>query len=359
MALADMVQQVLNFLIVLVTIIFILTLVSAVIITDTGEQVQELFTQMCTQQDGSGMIHDLSYDNRATLLQFMLPQSMSGRVNMRMTYPRNTFAILDSLFDESSCNIKSAANSLIGLYLERTNYRFLETCIDKQCFCAGRTRMNYLTYENLEYTACFPRMYIFAKGTFNDKVNSITCSDDLQVFRDATMQTLEVLKQNIDWCEGEDPNCNPNFNVFEAQKIFDCYNFLLDLSSIGGTGAKYTFEYRGVTGLYSLTLNNPTGTLQASSGEELESALSEYYDLTKAGIISEIMFCTEIPNEGNCYCPYSGNYMVSKNSLQGSGLLLGLAGSKGGSIHDLKIGSFLVTATPSTSSCTLNTRTIS
>lgn len=355
MALADMAMQVVNFLIIFVTIIFILTIIGAVIDVDSGAGFSQIFEDACSEESGSGMLQDLSYDERSSLIQFMLPISLSGTNDMSMTYPRNTFSILNAYFNDKDCDLQEAADSMAGLYLERKNYKFFETCVDKQCFCAAKTNMDYLTFEDLEYTACFPRLYTFAKGTFNNIISAMSCSNDQAIFKNAVKETLRVLKEGID-CE---ENCDANFNKVEAASIFDCYNMFLDLTDIGGTIQEYDYEYKGVSGLYTLTLDNPSGTLADASGTELESAITEYYSLTRAGLFSEVLFCTEIPNEGNCYCPYSGNYMISKDSLKGSGLLLGVAGSKTEDVSELDIGSILITISQDANSCTFDTRTIS
>jgi hypothetical protein len=356
MAIADIFQQAFNFLIVFITIIFIIALVSPFLLGSERLALPDIFNDACAQEGGVGMLLDLNYDSRSTLFQFMTSQ----RVNMRMTYPRNTFDILSALFDQTECNLEPEVNKYAGLYLERKNARFLETCVKTPCFCTARTAMDYLTFENLELTACFPRLYAFARTTFDTKFNELTCTSDEQVFEDAVMATLMVLKEKVD-CNEEEEECDPLFDLkrkIEARAIIDCYNMFLDLTSIGGSAPVYDYDYIGIKGLFTLTLDNPSNTIITLSGEEMEAAISQYYELTKAGFLSDVQFCTEIPNSDNCYCPFGGNFMISKSGLSGTGILLGIAGSKSSvGANPLSIGSLLIQVQQTPDSCMLDTQT--
>ena len=338
MPIADLLQQVVNFFPVVIIIVVIIALISP-FISSTSLNIESSFNDICKDGD-VGILYDLNYDSQTSLAQFMLSQSFLSTedIDMKLVYPRNTFDIISSLFDNTNCNMEDKINLYSNQYFERKNSNFLEQCVNNACLCVVKTRADYMAYDHLQLTACFPRLYSYkpAHDYFNNNFPA-TCVSDLASFTTAIQTTLDYL--------------NADDNSAESQAIIDCYYLFSDLGYSEDKTSKYTYTYSGSPGKYLLLINNKNGDLLSQGAEVMEDALNDYYSLTKAGLFTEVSTCYSIPVEDKCYCPYISNFMTSGNQ----GLFLGIAGSKYliGE-KSLDVDSFIMQLDNTGSSCQMN-----
>jgi hypothetical protein len=248
MAISDLIIQVIKFLPVLATLIALLAIFSS-FMAPTGIEISSSVNDLCSSENGLTVLTDINYDERTSMIQFI----SSSETDMSLTYPRNTYLILDSIFDDEQGNLGEAVNTMQGLFNNRLNSRFLETCHDNVCFCIVRTGMSFLTYEYSDYTACFPRLYTYAREEFDEyfNLNENPEYPDISNFILTVQGVLEILR--------EDTNS-------EAQKIVECYDWF----------RTYDAYYEGVEGEYFLTAdyNGQNNIIQDPSFE----TPSRYYE---------------------------------------------------------------------------------
>ena len=275
--------------------------------------VNTMFESVCANPEGVGVLNDINYNQKSSLVQLMLPYGAESR----FVYPRNTYAILSALFDTESDNLESAVDSMQGLYNERKNHNLLDNCRNNACFCVVRTGMDYITYENLELTACFPRLYAYARNDFDDNfvINNNGALNEWELFGKTIIDTLNGLDDSD-----------------EANEIKECYNWF----------NTYSYIYEGVPGQYFLTIEKKDSELLGADSDTLFEALTSFYSLTRAGLFNEISTCAAIPNEDNCFCPYiNGSIMYSDSTLLGKGLFIGIAGSNLGLVNDVDVAALI------------------
>ncbi len=290
--------------------LFIGALISYLTPTRSGnyDDLVKLIYQTCSSEDGVGVLTSLDVDKRSSIVQVRVPLSEDTRFD----YPRNTFDILSSLYS-NSLDIVEESQKYKGLLSSRKNYDLLDSCRETTCLCVVRTDMEFMTYRYAELTACFPRLYAYARDKFDyyleqaprsDLCNGVSRKEcNYNLFRYAVQHTVAFL-------ERED-NSEEAAGIVECYNMFDEHNFVYD-----GEEGKYFFIAEGD----DILVNNDVEA----------NFLEDYYSLTKLGLFSDISSCVEIPkDEGSCFCPYLSNTLVSKD-YGSEGIVLGIAGSYGG-----------------------------
>ncbi len=297
---SDIMMQPFKYLPVLLTLITIGIIIFA-IIPSPNLAVDSMFNDICSTTGGIGLLNDLSYDASTSLIQFMV----SDEARMSFTYPRNTYLVLSSLFDEEE-NLLAAVNLYQGLYNSRSNYRFLESCTEAACFCVVRTEMSFYTYKDLDYTACFPRLYAYTRASFDDYINGLVYENgdtDLIIFKESVDYVLSTLDPEVE----------------EEEGILECFNWF----------TMYDYDTSGAGGQYFTTFNYDSNYMSYSilaedSDEPLYNALTSFYELTKGAFITEVSTCASIPSDNTCFCPYISQFMTAGVD---EGVFLGISGS--------------------------------
>lgn len=300
MAIDELIMQVVKFFPLIITIIAIIAVISGFVAPSVLSP-GNFFNDLCSAGNELAVLSDINYDSSTSLIQFMISEDTS----MEFVYPRNTYDILETVYNrESDINdLSNAVNSMKGLSSSRLNYRFFEACKESSCLCVVRTGSEVISYENLDYTACFPRLYAYAHDSFDNYFNSISESNTVTAFRETTNHVLSELSSDTSE---------------EAQEIIACYD-LFDT---------YSFNYEGLEGKFFLTMNYKTGTsLTSQDSYTIVNSLTNFYDLTKAGLFNQVAACYSIPDDNDCACPYLSNTMIVKDQTLGTGVFLGVAGS--------------------------------
>ncbi len=289
--------------------------------SNQADDIVKLLYQTCNSEDGVGVLTSLEVDRKSSIIQVRLPLSEDTRFD----YPRNTFDVLAAL-DSNSLDIVEESKKYPSLLSARKNYDILDKCRRTTCLCVVRTDMPFMTYKNAELTACFPRLYAYARSRFDFYLRSGASTNmcdglsrkecNYKLFEFATQQTLYYLENE----DGSD----------EANEIVECYE-LFD---------KYHFSYVGEQGQYFFLAQ---GDEIMTNNDVEANFLEEYYSLTKLGMFSDISDCIEIPkDEGSCFCPYLSNTLVSGGS-NAEGIVLGIAGSYDENDQgDIDIGAFIL-----------------
>lgn len=305
---SDLLTQLFGFFLVVIVIGFITSYVFEIL--EYGPEFSSMFRDMCAS-GGSATMTDIEYGPNYAIVQAYVSEDLD------MTYPRNTYDVLSAYQSNDEVGLRESIGSMRGLLSAKKNMQFIEQCSDKPCVCFVKTGMDYFTFEKIEYTNCFPQLYSYARDEFDNCIEDITGASAIELFEGCTNSVIDGL---------DDSN--------EANTIKDCYNY---------------FKTHNIQRSNSYRSPNVYVVEGELDYDNSYLALSDFYDLSKAGIISEVISCTSIPTEFDCTCPYEyGNQIVDLDGV--------VVGITGGDImsNNLKMNTLTFNIEQETQACHVN-----
>jgi len=261
-----------------------------------------VFSTICEGGEDSILVQDWSYGEKTAFVQIFLDDSQE----VEFSYPRNTFSIISSLYDEDERNLIDAIGMYANLFNVRTksSVNELSKCFGNSCFCKVETEADFINFDNLKYTWCFPLLYSQQKESFDAKFNEL----------DDGSKDLDLFEEVIDSLLSEWRAITEYGDYIEYEQIISCYDQVSSLE----------FSYDGVSGKYFVTLDE-LGSDLVESGDInlLYGVLKDFYSYSKIGYFSTIHDCTVIPDKNDCLCQSDANILIHNNQV-----FLGMCGSR-------------------------------